>query len=168
MFVPKNKQMDKFRYIILCIMLQLRLILSAGTPPVIVQDSLKILYPKVKTIGWSTDSFYYVATFQYKDFSTKVWFNSKGHWVMKQTDWEVLDEAPDAVYHTFTFGPYSTDEVLDVTYVEFPDQPAQIVVCIGIDNEDTEYQLFYRTDGELINARNETYRSNILGACTFL
>ena len=93
---------------------------------------------------------------------------SKGQWVMKQTDWEVLDEVPDAVYHTFTFGPYSTDEVLDVTYVEFPDQPAQIVVCIGIDNEDTEYQLFYRTDGELINARNVTYRSNILGASTFL
>ena len=160
--------MDKFRYIILCAMLQVSLKLSAGTSPVIVQDSLKSLYPKVKTIGWSTDAFYYVATFQYKGFSTKVWFTSKGHWVMKQTDWEVLDEVPDAVYHTFTFGPYSTNEVLDVTYVEFPNQPAQIVVCIGIDNEDAEYQLFYRTDGELINARNVTYRSNILGASTFL
>ena len=50
----------------------------------------------------------------------------------------VMDEVPDAVYHTFTFGPYSTDEVLDVTYVEFTNQPALIVVCIGIDNEDTE------------------------------
>ena len=97
--------MDKFRFIILCAMLQVSLKLSAGTPPVIVQDSLKSLYPKVKTIGWSTDAFYYVATFQYKGFSTKVWFTSKGHWVMKQTDWEVLDEVPDAVYHTFTFGP---------------------------------------------------------------
>ena len=160
--------MDKFRFIILCMMLQLSLKLSAGTSPVIVQDSLRSIYPKVKTVGWTTDAIYYVATFQYNGFSTKVWFTTKGHWVMKQTDWQVMDEVPDAVYHTFTFGPYSTDEVLDVTYVEFPDQPAQIVVCIGIDNEDTEYQLFYRTDGELINARNVTYRSNILGASTFL
>ena len=160
--------MDKFRFIILCMMLQLSLKLFAGTPPAIVQDSLKSLYPKVKTVGWTTDAIYYVATFQYNDFSTKVWFTTKGHWAMKQTDWEVLDEVPDAVYHTFTFGPYSTNEVLDVTYVEFPNQPAQIVVCIGIDNEDAEYQLFYRTDGELINARNVTYRSNILGASTFL
>ena len=158
--------MKKFRFVLFCTLLQVSLKLSAGIPPVIVQDSLRSLYPKVKTIGWSTDAIYYVATFQHNGFSTKVWFTSKGHWVMKQTDWQVMDEVPDAVYHTFTFGPYSTDEVLDVTYVEFPNQPALIVVCI--DNEDTEYQLFYRADGELINARNVTYRSNILGASTFL
>lgn len=160
--------MDKFKCILLFVMLQTYLPASAGVTPTLVQDSLKSLYPKVKTIGWSTDATYYVATFQYNGFSTKVWFTAKGHWVMKQTDWQVMDEVPDAVYHTFTFGPYSTDEVLDVTYVEFPNQPALIVVCIGIDNENTEYQLFYRADGELINARNVTYRSNILGASTFL
>jgi hypothetical protein len=98
----------------------------------------------------------------------KVWFDNKGHWVMKQTDWQVMDEVPDAVYHTFTFGPYSTDEVLDVTLVEFPKQKAQVVVQIGIDNAETEYQLFYLMDGELINARNVTNLDNILGASTFL
>ena len=160
--------MNKFRFLLFCTLLQVSLKLSAGTPPTVVQDSLRSLYPKVKTIGWGTDSNYYVATFQYKGVSTKVWFTTKGQWVMKQTDWQVMDEVPDAVYHTFTFGPYSTDEVLDVTYVEFPNQPALIVVCIGIDNEETEYQLFYRSDGELINARNVTFRNNILGASTFL
>ena len=160
--------MNKFRFLLFCTLLQVSLKLSAGTPPTVVQDSLRSLYPKVKTIGWGTDSNYYVATFQYNGFSTKVWFTTKGQWVMKQTDWQVMDEVPDAVYHTFTFGPYSTDEVLDVTYVEFPNQPALIVVCIGIDNEETEYQLFYRSDGELINARNVTFRNNILGASTFL
>ena len=69
---------------------------------------------------------------------------------------------------TFTFGPYSTDEVLDVTYVEFPRLKAQVVVHIGEDNAVTEYQLFYLTDGELINARNVTNMSDILGANTFL
>ena len=87
---------------------------------------------------------------------------------MKQTDWQVMDEVPEAVWHTFTFGPYSTDEVLDVTLVEFPRMKAQVVVHLGEDNAESEYQLFYLTDGELINARNVTNMSNILGANTFL
>ena len=160
--------MDKFRLIFLSIMLQASVSVSAGYAPNLVQDSLKALYPSVKTVGWSTDNGYYVAGFQHNGFSTKVWFTTKGRWVMRQTDWQVMDEAPEAVWHTFTFGPYSTDNVLDVTYVEFPKLKAQVVVQIGIDNSLTEYQLFYLTDGELINARNVTNMSDILGANTFL
>jgi hypothetical protein len=86
---------------------------------------------------------------------------------MKQTDWQAMDEVPEAVYHTFTMGPYSTDEVLDVTLVEFPNKPAQVVVHIGEYNSEITYQLFYLTNGELINARDVTNMSNILGASTF-
>lgn len=163
-----NYTMDKFRFIFLSIMLQASVSVSAGFAPTLVQDSLKALYPSAVTVGWSTDSRYYVASFRHNGFNTKVWFDPKGHWVMKQTDWQVMDEAPEAVWHTFSFGPYSTDNVLDVTYVEFPRMKAQVVVQIGIDNSLTEYQLFYLTDGELINARNVTDMSNILGANTFL
>ena len=163
--------MDKFRFIFLCVLLQANLGVSAGYAgyaPTLVQDSLKSLYPDIKTVGWSTDNGYYVAGFQNNGFNTKVWFDSKGHWIMKQTDWQVMDEVPDAVWHTFTFGPYSTDNVLDVTFVEFPKLKSQVVVRIGIDNSPTEYQLFYLMDGELINARNVTNMGNILGANTFL
>ena len=160
--------MDKFKYILLCVLLQANLPAFAGFAPTLVQDSLKTLYPSADTVGWSTDSRYYVASFRHNGFNTKVWFDRKGHWVMRQTDWQVMDEAPEAVWHTFSFGPYSTDNVLDVTYVEFPRMKAQVVVQIGIDNSLTEYQLFYLTDGELINARNVTDMGNILGANTFL
>ena len=160
--------MNKFRLIVLSIMLQASVSISAGYAPALVQDSLKVLYPSVDTVGWSNDNDYYIAGFQHNGFDMKVWFNSKGNWVMKQTDWQVMDEVPEAVYHTFTFGPYSTDEVLDVTYVEFPQLKAQVVVHIGEDNAETEYQLFYLMDGELINARNVTNMSDILGANTFL
>ena len=163
--------MDKFRFIFLCVLLQAILGVSAGYAgyaPTLVQDSLKSLYPDIKTVGWSTDNGYYVAGFQNNGFNTKVWFDSKGHWIMKQTDWQVMDEVPDAVWHTFTFGPYSTDNVLDVTFVEFPKLKPLVVVRIGIDNSPTEYQLFYLMDGELINARNVTNMGNILGANTFL
>ena len=160
--------MKLFKYILLFIGLQINLNASAGNVPTAIQDSLKVLYPSVQTIGWSTDQNYYVAGFRYNGFDMKVWFDTKGHWVMKQTDWHVMDEAPEAVWHTFTFGPYSTDEVLDVTLVEFPQMKSQVVIHLGEDNAETEYQLFYLTDGELINARNVTNLSNILGTNTFL
>lgn len=160
--------MNKFRTFLFASALLISIAASADYAPTLVQDSLKSLYPNVETVGWSTDGDYYVAGFQDNGFDMKVWFDSKGHWMMKQTDWQVMDEAPEAVYHTFTFGPYSTDEVLDVTYVEFPQQKAQVVVHIGEDNSETEYQLFYLMDGELINARNVTDMNDILGANTFL
>ena len=160
--------MNQFKYILLFVCLQANLNVSAGNAPTLVQDSLKALFPSVHTVGWSTDQGYYVAGFRHNGFDMKVWFNNKGNWVMKQTDWQVMDEVPEAVWHTFTFGPYSTDEVLDVTLVEFPRMKAQVVVHLGEDNAESEYQLFYLTDGELINARNVTNMSNILGANTFL
>ena len=160
--------MDKFRFIFLCVLLQANLNVSAGYAPTIVQDSLKSLYPEVKTVGWSTDNGYYVAGFQNNGYGMKVWFNSKGNWVMKQTDWQVMDEVPEAVYHNFTMGPYSTDNLLDVTYVAFPNREAQIVILIGEDNTSVQYQLFYSPDGALNTARNVTNQSNILGASTFL
>ena len=160
--------MKLFKYILLFMGLLLNLNAVADNVPTAIQDSLKTLYPSVQTIGWSTDEDYYVAGFNYNGFDMKVWFDNKGHWVMKQTDWQVMDEVPEAVWHTFTFGPYSTDEVLDVTLVEFPQKESQVVIHLGEDNAETEYQLFYLTDGELINARNVTNLSNILGANTFL
>ena len=160
--------MTKFKYILFILFLHANMNTFAGYAPTFVQDSLKVLYPSVNAIGWSTDLNYYVASFQHNGFNMKVWFTPQGRWRMKQTDWQVMDEAPDAVWHTFSFGPYSTDNVLDVTLVEFPNQKAQVVVHIGIDNAQTEYQLFYLMNGELINARNVTYMNDILGASTFL
>ena len=160
--------MNKFKYLLLFVCIHANLNVSAGYTPTLVQDSLKAVFPSAQTVGWSIDHGYYVAGFKYNGFNTKVWFTPQGRWKMKQTDWQVLDEAPDAVWHTFSFGPYSTDNILDVTLVEFPNQKAQVVVHIGIDNTQTEYQLFYLMDGELINARNVTYMNDILGASTFL
>lgn len=160
--------MNKLKLFLPAILLSVVLPLFAGWAPTAVQDSLKALYPTVKTVGWSTDESYYVAGFQYEGFVTRVWFDSQGHWMMRQVDWGNLDEVPMPVYHTFTFGPYSTDNVLDVTLVEFPRRASQVVIQIGIDNALTAYQLFYLTNGTLINARNVTNMSNILGASTFL
>lgn len=160
--------MSRIRIIIIGSLLLVYSSASASWAPQVVRDSLKLLYPNVKTVAWSTDQSYYVAGFTAKGFDTKVWFDAKGHWVMKQTDWQTMDQVPMSVYHTFTFGPYSTDQVDDVTYVEFPHNPSQIVILISLPNALTQYQLFYTVQGELINARNTTNLYNILSASTFL
>ena len=160
--------MDKFKYTLLLFLLFTSSHALAGYVPAFIQDSLKSLYPSVQTTAWATDSHYYVAGFQHNGFNLKVWFDTKGNWVMKQTDWKTMDEVPTPVWHTFTFGPYSTDQVDDVTYVEFPHNPPQIVILISIPNALTQYQLFYTPQGTLINARNTTNMFHILNASTFL
>lgn len=160
--------MDKFKITLLAAMTAICISASAGYAPTLVQDSLKRLYPHIETVGWSTDDYFYVASFQNNGFNTKVWFDTHGHWVMKQIDWQTMDQVPMPVYHTFTFGNYSTDQVDDVTFVEFPNDPSQIVILISPPNSLTQYQLFYSPEGELINARNTTNMNDILGITTFL
>ena len=160
--------MDKFKYTLLLFLLFTSSHALAGFAPAFIQDSLKSLYPSVQTTAWTTDSHYYVAGFQHNGFNLKVWFDTKGNWVMKQTDWQTMDEVPTPVWHTFTFGPYSTDQVDDVTLVEFPNQASQIVIQISPPNSLTQYQLFYTSEGTLVNSRNVSYMNNILGASTFL
>lgn len=160
--------MDKFKITLLAAMTAICISASAGYAPTLVQDSLKRLYPHIETVGWSTDDYFYVASFQNNGFNTKVWLDTHGHWVMKQIDWQTMDQVPMPVYHTFTFGNYSSDQVDDVTLVEFPNDPSQIVILISPPNSLTQYQLFYSPEGELINARNTTNMNDILGITTFL
>ena len=70
--------------------------LFAGYAPDNVQTALTKMYPSAKGIAWSQDEEYYVADFMMNGFDTKVWFNTDAEWVMKQTDWETLDEVPAA------------------------------------------------------------------------
>ena len=160
--------MDKFKITLLAAMTAICISASAGYAPTLVQDSLKRLYPHIETVGWSTDDYFYVASFQNNGFNTKVWFDTHGHWIMKQIDWQTMDQVPMPVYHTFTYGNYSSDQVDDVTLVEFPNDPSQIVILISPPNSLTQYQLFYSPEGELINARNTTNMNDILGITTFL
>ena len=87
---------------------------------------------------------------------------------LTQQEQREIRKAEALVRRRKVLAQHITDEVLDVTYVEFPMQKAQVVIHIGEDNAETEYQLFYLTDGELINARNVTNMGHILGANTFL
>lgn len=150
------------------LLLSVSTIVWADWAPTIVQDSLKRLYPTAEDVAWTRDFEYYVADFLLGGFGTKVWFDANGNWVMKQTDWETLDEAPGAIFNAFSMSNFSDDEVEDVTWVQFPHWQSMVVLKVGIPNMESAYQLFYTPGGRLLRTRNVTYQYNILGASTFL
>ena len=93
--------MNKLKTSLLILMLLASISASAGYAPDSVQIALKKMYPTAAGIAWSQDKAYYVADFVMNGFDTRVWFTPDAEWVMKQTDWETLDEVPAAVFNAF-------------------------------------------------------------------
>lgn len=104
------------------------------------------MYPSAKGIAWSQDEEYYVADFMMNGFDTKVWFNTDAEWVMKQTDWETLDEVPAAVFNAFAASQFSDGVVQNVVWVQFPKWQPIVAIQVGRPNVQIKYQiLFTRT-----------------------
>lgn len=160
--------MNKLKFSFLILMFITSLSAYADYAPDNVQVALKKMYPTADDIAWSRDEGYYVADFMMNGFDTKVWLNSDAQWVMKQTDWETMDEVPAAVFNSFAASEYSDGEVQNVTWVQFPKWQSMVAVEIGMPNAQIKYQLLFTVNGDLIRARNVTYMYNILGATTFL
>lgn len=93
--------MKKLTYSLLLLMLLTSVPALADYAPVNVQTALKKMYPAAKDVAWSRDETYYVADFIQNGFDTKVWFNSKAQWEMRQIDWETMDEVPNARVQCF-------------------------------------------------------------------
>lgn len=140
----------------------------ADTPPGNIQATFKKMYPKATDIAWSQDDGYYCANFIINGFTKNVWFNAAGQWQMTETDLGSLDQLSSTVYNAFVSGPYSSWVVDDVTMVEFPKWQAIIVIKVGQDNVEIEYQLFYSPQGVLLKTRNVSDMYDILGPSTFL
>lgn len=100
-------------------------------------------------------------------YEKNVWFNAQGQWQMTQTEWGDTDELSATVYNAYASGPYSGWQVEDVTYVEFPKWQPIIVIKVGQQNVDIQYQLFYSPNGTLLRTRNVSYMDDILGPGTF-
>ena len=160
--------MNKLKTSLLILMLLASISASAGYAPDSVQIALKKMYPTAAGIAWSQDKAYYVADFVMNGFDTRVWFTPDAEWVMKQTDWETLDEVPAAVFNAFAASEYSGGMVQNVTWVQFPKWQSIVAVEVGMANLQTKYQILFTPTGEIIRARNVTYTYNPLGAATFL
>lgn len=140
--------------------------LFAGYAPDNVQTALTKMYPSAKGIAWSQDEEYYVADFMMNGFDTKVWFNTDAEWVMKQTDWETLDEVPAAVFNAFAASQFSDGVVQNVVWVQFPKWQPIVAIQVGRLNVQIKYQILFTPNGEVLRQQNITYAYNTLGAST--
>lgn len=159
--------MKKLRTLLGAIALCLPLAALAGYAPAKVQAALKTMYPEATDIAWSRENNYYVADFMTNGYETDVWLDTNANWVMTLTDLESTDPLSPAVYNAFAMGEYAAGQVEDVTQATFPKRPAVIVIEVGQQNMDIKYQLFYATDGTLIQAVNMGYGDGKLWPNTF-
>ena len=154
--------MNKLKTSLLILMLLASISASAGYAPDSVQIALKKMYPTAAGIAWSQDKAYYVADFVMNGFDTRVWFTPDAEWVMKQTDWETLDEVPAAVFNAFAASEFS-DGV-----VQFPEWQPIVAIQVGKPNMQMKYQILFTPKGEVLRQQNITNAYNTLGASTFL
>ncbi len=160
--------MKKLKFYVLLWMLSVSVSVFADYAPANVQAALKKMYPTADDIAWSQDEEYYVADFMMNGFDTKVWFNPDAEWVMKQTDWETLDEVPVAVFNAFAASQFSDGMVQNVVWVQFPEWQPIVAIQVGRPNVQAKYQLLFTPRGEILRQQNITYAYNTLGARTFL
>ena len=160
--------MNKLKTSLLILMLLASISTSAGYAPDSVQIALKKMYPTAAGIAWSQDKAYYVADFVMNGFDTRVWFTPDAEWVMKQTDWETLDEVPAAVFNAFAASEFSDGVVQNVTWVQFPEWQPIVAIQVGKPNMQMKYQILFTPKGEILRQQNITNAYTPLGASTFL
>ena len=160
--------MNKLKTSLLILMLLASISASAGYAPDSVQIALKKMYPTAAGIAWSQDKAYYVADFVMNGCDTRVWFTPDAEWVMKQTDWETLDEVPAAVFNAFAASEFSDGVVQNVTWVQFPEWQPIVAIQVGKPNMQMKYQILFTPKGEILRQQNITNAYNTLGASTFL
>lgn len=163
--------MKTLKFYLLASMLLLPLLAMADYSPAKVQAALYKMYPKATGVAWthqqSYQGNYYVADFMVNGFETDVWFDVNANWVMTLTDWESTDELSPTVYNAFSMGNYAAGQVEDVTQATFPNRQPVIVIKVGQQNVDIQYQLFYAPNGALLKAYNMGYTEGTLWPNTF-
>lgn len=159
--------MRKLKIIIPVMLLLTSLFVFAGYPPSNVRTAFGKIYPKTTDVVWSQQGNYYVANFIMDGFNKDVWFNASARWIMTLIDLVTTDELTPAVYNAYAMGPYSSWQVKNVTQASFPKCPTTIVIKVGQQNINTQYQLFYSTDGGLMRAYNMGYTESTLTPATF-
>lgn len=121
--------------------------------PVAISDALKAKYPSATHIEWEQKGKYYVADCRVDGKETSVWYNTNAEWQLTEIDIAWAD-LPGTVQTTFMESEYATWEREDIDILQSPLQPTEYV--IEVEKGNTEYQLFYSEEGNLLQAKDVT------------
>lgn len=127
------------------------------TPEDVVVNAFKSKYPNAKRIEWETKSGYKVADFHLDSKEVEAWFDTKGEWIMTETDIP-YSELPQAVQNSFKASTYGNWRIDDVDKLERSNTETIYVIEVEQGNKETD--LYYSEDGTLIKEINDGHNNS--------
>lgn len=121
-----------------------------SVPPSI-SKALQEKYPAATRVKWEMKGQYYVADCWMDTKEMDVWFDKNATWRLTEVD-IAWNDLPSTVQTGFMNGEFAGWEREDIDRLEYPLQPVQFV--IEVEQGNTEYQLFYSQDGNLLQKRD--------------
>lgn len=109
-------------------------------------------YPNAQRVDWELQRDHYVADFRDNNIEKEAWFNTKGEWVMTESDIP-FEDLPQAIQTAFGESEYKDWRVDDVDMLERVEMETMYV--IEVEKGKQEFDLFYAEDGILIKARED-------------
>ena len=106
-------------------------------------------YPNAQRVDWELQRDHYVADFRDNNIEKEAWFNTKGEWVMTESDIP-FEDLPQAIQTAFGESEYKDWRVDDVDMLERVEMETMYV--IEVEKGKQEFDLFYAENGTLIKA----------------
>lgn len=125
--------------------------------PEALSQALTAKYPSASRVEWKQKGAYYVAECYVDGHENDIWFNKQAEWQMTEMDirW---DNLPGTVQTTFSSSEYANWKVEDIDLLESPARPVEFV--IEVEKGNTEYQLFFSEEGNLMQTRDVTNKDD--------
>lgn len=121
--------------------------------PEAISQALTDKYPSAARIEWKQKGGYYVAECNVNGHESDIWFNKQAEWQLTESDisW---DNLPGTVQTSFSSSEYADWKIDDIDKLEYLLAPIQFV--IEVEKGNTEYQLIYSEEGNLMQVRDVT------------
>ncbi len=116
-----------------------------------VKNAFATKYPGASVDEWEMKFTYYVANFRLDNNETEAWFESNANWVFTETDLTYA-KLPDAIKTSFEASEYKDWEKDDIDKIERPE--TETVYILEVESGNTELDLYYSEDGELMKTEN--------------
>lgn len=114
-----------------------------------IENAFRTQYPEATGVAWKMKSGYYVAGFRLNNEEAEAWYTSQAVWQMTETD-VTYANLPQAVRSAFETGEYAKWEIDDIDKLESAGM--ETVYIIEVEQGDSEYDLYYSSDGVFIKA----------------
>ena len=86
-------------------------------------------YPNAQRVDWELQRDHYVADFRDNNIEKEAWFNTKGEWVMTESDIP-FEDLPQAIQTAFGESEYKDWRVDDVDMLERVEMETMYVICL--------------------------------------